>query len=349
MKAYVLDSISDIKIKDIETPKCLPGEVLVEVKAAGICGSDIPRIYKTGTYHFPLIPGHEFSGEVVKAYDDDSEWKNKRVGIFPLIPCMKCAQCHSKKYEMCRDYSYLGSRTDGGFAEYVRVPTWNLINLPDTVSYEQAAMLEPMSVAVHAARNAGLISYNKNNSGININKKIAIMGLGTIGLSLVMMLLSEGYTNIFAIGNKEIQKKIVKSLGLKDDCYIDSGDYTAGEDLVDVFFDCAGTETVMDIALNSVVPGGKVICVGNPASDMNIPKKTYWNILRKQLNLIGTWNSSFTHDINDDWHYVIDKLKNGEINPEKMITHSYDLDGLINGFEIMREKKEEYVKVMMVR
>ena len=168
MKAYVLDSISDIKIKDIETPKCLPGEVLVEVKAAGICGSDIPRIYKTGTYHFPLIPGHEFSGEVVKAYDDDSDWKNKRVGIFPLIPCMKCAQCHSKKYEMCRDYSYLGSRTDGGFAEYVRVPTWNLINLPDTVSYEQAAMLEPMSVAVHAARNAGLISYNKNNSGINI-------------------------------------------------------------------------------------------------------------------------------------------------------------------------------------
>ena len=199
-------------------------------------------------------------------------------------------------------------------------------------------MLEPMSVAVHAARNAGLISYNKNNSGININKKIAIMGLGTIGLSLVMMLLSEGYTNIFAIGNKEIQKKIVKSLGLKDDCYIDSGDYTAGEDFVDVFFDCAGTETVMDIALNSVVPGGKVICVGNPASDMNIPKKTYWNILRKQLNLIGTWNSSFTHDINDDWHYVIDKLKNGEINPEKMITHSYDFDGLINGFEIMREK-----------
>ena len=349
MKAYVLDAISDFKIKDLEIPECSPGEVLVKVKAAGICGSDIPRIYKTGAYHFPLIPGHEFSGEVVKTSTEDSEWKNKRVGIFPLIPCMKCEQCLGKKYEMCSDYSYLGSRTDGGFAEYVKVPVWNLINLPDFVSFEQAAMLEPMSVAVHAARNAGLISYTKDKSGVNLDKKIAIMGMGTIGLSLVMVLLSEGYKNITAIGNKETQKRIAESLGLQNNCYIDSKDYIAGEDLVDVFFDCVGTDTVIDVALNSVAPGGNVVCVGNPASDMNIPKKSYWQILGRQLKLIGTWNSSFTHDENDDWHYVIDKLRNGDIHPEKMITHNYDFDELTNGFEIMWDKKEEYVKVMMTR
>lgn len=82
------------------------------------------------------------------------EWKNKRVGVFPLIPCGACMFCKKKQYEMCRNYSYLGSRQDGGFAEYVAVPEWNLIELPESVLFEEAVMMEPMSVAVHAIRRA---------------------------------------------------------------------------------------------------------------------------------------------------------------------------------------------------
>ena len=92
---------------------------MIEVQAAGICGSDIPRIFTTGTYHFPTIPGHEFSGKVVEVFDESGvSWLGKRVGIFPLIPCKECAPCQKEAYEMCTNYNYLGSRCDGGFAEY---------------------------------------------------------------------------------------------------------------------------------------------------------------------------------------------------------------------------------------
>ena len=122
---------SYVPISSINLPSLGEREVLVAVKAAGICGSDIPRIYRTGAYHYPLIPGHEFSGQVVQVQDEkDSSWLNQRVGIFPLIPCKNCMPCRKKQYEMCRNYSYLGSRRDGGFAELVSVPVQNLLSLP---------------------------------------------------------------------------------------------------------------------------------------------------------------------------------------------------------------------------
>jgi len=347
MRAYVLDGINEFNIKDVNIPECTPGEVIVEVKAVGICGSDIPRIYRTGTYHYPLIPGHEFSGEVVKCSDEDKEYKGKRVGVFPLIPCMKCPQCLKKQYEMCADYNYLGSRCDGGFAEYVKVPIWNLIELPESVTFEQAAMLEPMSVAVHSARRMGLIIPGKFPDNLDIN--ITVMGLGTIGMSLIMMLIAEGYTNLTAVGNKEIQKRTAFSMGLPEENYIDSKNYNPEDNPADVFFDCVGTKEVVDIALNSVVPSGKICLVGNPASDIDIPKKSYWKVLRQQLTLKGTWNSSFTHEEDDDWHYVINLLENGLIHPEKMISHKYGFETLMDGFELMREKREEYIKVMGVK
>ena len=156
MNAWVLHDINDFRLEAVEEPILGEDEVLVEVKAAGICGSDIPRVYRNGTYSFPLIPGHEFSGVVTKAGAAvDMGWPGRRVGIFPLIPCMDCIPCRKKQYEMCRHYSYLGSRRNGGFAEYVAVPAANLIPLPDSVSFEEAAMLEPMAVAVHAMRRVG--------------------------------------------------------------------------------------------------------------------------------------------------------------------------------------------------
>ena len=129
MNAYVLDGINQLHLKEVPMPVVQKGEVLVQVKAAGICGSDIPRIFKTGTYHFPTIPGHEFSGKVVES--ENPAWMGKRVGIFPLIPCHSCAPCKKKRYEVCRQYSYLGARTDGGFAEYVAVPEDNLIEMQE--------------------------------------------------------------------------------------------------------------------------------------------------------------------------------------------------------------------------
>ena len=179
MKALVLHNIHDLRLETAEVPKPNSKEVIISIKATGVCGSDIPRIYKTGTYSYPLIPGHEFSGIVTKIGPNaDAKWLGQRVGIFPLIPCKVCAPCKKKQYEMCRSYSYLGSRKNGGFAEYVSVPEDNLLQLPDNVTFEEAAMMEPMAVAVHAMRRIAP----------SVSDTVVICGLGTIGLLLLMFL-----------------------------------------------------------------------------------------------------------------------------------------------------------------
>lgn len=395
MKAWVLHKLGDIRFEEVERPQPSEGEVLVKVEAAGICGSDIPRTFDTGAHKMPLIIGHEFSGRVVE-YDDidtpdgmhfsfdkslgvedskqksdnrlqcGNEWIGRRVGIFPLIPCKKCGPCLGGHYEMCRSYSYLGSRRDGAFAEYVSVPVWNLIELPESVSFEEAAMLEPMSVAVHAMRiGIGTEQVSKTAS-------IVVCGLGTIGLLLVQFLLDAGYKNIYVVGNKDLQKSLSSKIGVSSDRFCDSrtedvtkwlADKTGG---VDLFFECVGRNESISYAIDSAAPGGRVVLVGNPYGDITFSRNTYWKILRNQLTVLGTWNSSFagqdsecsqnsltdsqdlvTDSTQDDWHYVLERLSAKRINPTLLITHRYSLEQLDAGLHVMKDKKEEYCKVMI--
>ena len=356
MKAYVLYDINKFHLEEVAKPVPLENEVLVAVKAAGICGSDIPRVFKTGTYSYPLIPGHEFSGVVEGVGAGvDKNWCGKRVGIFPLIPCKKCGPCQKKQYEMCRNYSYLGSRRNGGFAEYVSVPAENLVELPENVSFEEAAMLEPMAVAVHAMRRVQP----------KASDTVAVCGLGTIGLLLVMFLKEAGVENILVIGNKEFQRQTVLRLGLPEENYCDCRKIDAEQWIssctngigVDIFFECVGKNETVTQAVNCTIPGGKVMLVGNPYSDMQLEKPVYWKILRHQLLVTGTWNSSFYFPEDeqelvasemqlDDWHYVLEKLKEKRIVPAGLITHKYSLEELEQGFRVMRDKSEDYVKVM---
>lgn len=341
MKAYNLRGVSDLQFENVDIPVPEDSETLVQIKAAGICGSDIPRMFVNGTYHFPTIPGHEFSGIDVKT--------KKRVGVFPLIPCRKCKPCRDGRYEMCRNYSYLGSRTDGGFAEYAAVPEWNMIELPDNVTFEQAAMLEPMAVAVHAMRS---ISPSCDDT-------VAVMGLGTIGMLLVMFLLDAGVTDIYVIGNKDFQRKTCKAMGINEIRYIDAAseeqnpavaeqimNITHGRG-VGVFFECVGKNETIETALKVTAPGGRIQLVGNPASDISFDRDSYWKILRNQLTVKGSWNSSFTHDDDDDWHYVLNRLKEGKICPEMLISHRFGFNELNKGLDIMRNKTEDYIKVMI--
>ena len=346
MKAYVLHDVNNFCLEDVDIPKIESDRVLVEVKVAGICGSDIARIYKDGTYHFPAIPGHEFSGKVIAVGNKvDPKWMDKRVGIFPLIPCRECECCKKKQYEMCKSYSYLGSREDGGYAQYVTVPQENLIELPPNVSYEVAAMLEPMAVAVHTMRKAQIMK----------DDTIVICGLGTIGLLLLMTLIEEGYSNILVIGNKDFQKKSVLKLGLKESNYWDSRDENVEQWILektknlgtDIFFECVGKNETIIQALNVTIPGGTIILMGNPHSDINLKKEVYWKILRKQLTLKGTWNSSFLGEREDDWNYIIRKLEKGRLNPELLITHKLSFDKLKVGLDIMKNKTEDYIKIMI--
>lgn len=346
MKAWILHRIGDIRYEETKQPELLDNEVLIAVKAAGICGSDIPRIYKNGAHTTPLILGHEFSGEVVRiGRNVRKAWQGKRAGVFPLIPCMNCIPCQSRSYEMCRHYDYLGSRRNGAFAEYAAVPEWNLIELPQQVSYEEAAMLEPMSVAVHAMRRVRL---KQSDTAL-------VIGLGAIGQFLAMFLAERKIENIFVIGNKDFQKKSVVTTGISEENFCDSRtenvkdwvmDKTAGNG-ADVIFECVGRNDAIAQAIDLAAPAGELCMVGNPFSDIKLEKDVYWKILRSQLTISGTWNSSFTHSPEDDWNYVLKRLEQKRIAPEKLISHRYPIERLLSGFHMMRDKTEDYIKAMM--
>ena len=344
-KAWVLESVGNINYKDVEVPQPAEGEALIRVKAAGICGSDVPRTYQNGAHKMPLIIGHEFSGEVENVGEGvSSELKGRRVAVFPKIACKKCKHCISGHQERCENYDYVGSRRDGAFAEYVTAPAENLLELTEGVSFEEAAMMEPMAVAAHAVR-----MVTEKSSADAKTKTIAVCGLGTIGLLLIMFLQEAGYKNIYAIGNKESQKKRITELGIAEEYFCDSkkedaitwlNEKTGG---VNLYFECVGKNEAINAGIESLAPAGDLILVGNPYSDMNLPKNTYWKILRKELKLHGVWNSVFP----TDWEYVLERLAAGKIKPAALISHRFPLDHLKDGLEIMRNKTEDYCKVMI--
>lgn len=358
MKAWVLNDIGSLEFMDISKPQLKSGEALVRVKACGICGSDIPRVFVNGAHNMPLIPGHEFSGVVENVYEtENNEWIGKRVGVFPLIPCRKCSQCMSGHTELCRNYDYLGSRSNGGFADYVAVPVANLIELPDVVSDDAAAMLEPASVAVHAIRCAGLLHTNADGIVRDIdickNKKILVSGLGAIGMLVIRILKDAGFKNLYAIGNKDTQYRRFVESGLDGTHFCNSSKVDVpewvSENIVDadVFFECIGNNDSLRYSVECTAPLGQIVLVGNPHSDVELRRQAYWKILRNQLHVAGTWNSSFNGTDGDDWHYVLSRIAAG-FDIEKLITHRLAIDNIYDGFVMMRDKTEDYCKVMMI-
>src|SRR5271167_4572708 len=160
MKALVYDAKKDIAIKDWNKPRLKPGEILIKVKRAGICGSDIlasaggiKRIVK------PVVLGHEFTGEIVEIANEEDKNKftiGRLVAVEPLISCGHCEACRTGNYHVCRTLGLFGLDKDGGMTEYVSVPNYRVYPLPASLSYERAALCEPFAVAVHMVRRSGL-------------------------------------------------------------------------------------------------------------------------------------------------------------------------------------------------
>ena len=188
MKAVVLHAVNDLRCEEVPTPALVPGHVKVKIGFCGVCGSDIPRIYKKGTYHFPTICGHEFSGTVTEVAPDVEGYQaGDRVVVFPLLWCGKCPACAEGKYVQCDDYDYFGSRRDGGFAEYLVAPVRNLLKVPASVSLDEAAMTEPVAVARHAMRRVGHDLAGRT---------VAIYGAGPIGLMVAQWARTMGAASI---------------------------------------------------------------------------------------------------------------------------------------------------------
>lgn len=329
MKAYVLHSVGDIRYEERETPELKPGWVLVRVAAAGICSSDIPRIFQKRAYHFPLIPGHEFCGTVVAAASEDGErWVGKRVGVYPLIPCNYCVSCEAGQYETCTHYDYIGSRRDGAFAEYVAVPVWNLIELPESITVFQGALLEPAAVALHAVKRAGDFS----------GRQVCVVGSGAIGFLAGQWARLMGAKQVYVKGRSAEKRRIAADCGLS---FLEDSNQQ-----FDVVIEAVGSNESVEECVSIAAPSGRVILMGNPVGDQLFRQDVYWSILRKQLTLTGTWNSSFGNK-DSDWETAVEATASGRLRTDSIITHVMKREMLLDGLALMRNGKEAYCKVMI--
>ncbi|AEF80946.1 galactitol-1-phosphate 5-dehydrogenase [Leadbettera azotonutricia] len=343
MMACNLHGIGDLRYEEVPMPKLEKDEVLLEIKAAGICGSDIPRVFEKGTYHFPTIPGHEFAGTIVQVNPGDESLIGKAAAVFPLIPCGKCEACQIGEYAQCHDYDYYGSRRDGAFAEYIAVKKWNLVFVPESVSLEHAAMCEPCAVAIHALSQVG----------IGLGDTVAIFGAGTIGLLAAQIAKGWGASQVVLADVDKAKLDFARELGFThiiDSKTVDPAEYiksiTANRG-ADAALEAAGVSATVEACLKSVKTFGKVALMGNPAKNMDISQKAYWEILRKQLTLKGTWNSGY-NDAHNDWRLAIKCMENGVFDLSKLITHRFSLAECGKAFDLARKREEFWVKIMFV-
>lgn len=334
MVACALWGVRDLRVEQADVPRPQPGQVLVKIHAAGICGSDVERVFTKGTYHYPTIIGHEFSGQVVETCEEDKDWLGKRVSVFPLIPCMKCPACREGRYAQCSHYDYYGSRRDGGFAEYLAVNTWNLLPIPDGVSYESAAMFEPAAVAVHALRQAGELS----------GRSVVIFGIGTIGLILAQVAQNSGCGKVILVARSQEKVELAQKMGFsyvvnsqKEPLQQKILEWTGGSG-ADIAVEGCGKSETLGEALQVAAPFGTVVCMGNPVENIDLQRDVYWEILRKQLRLCGTWNSSFGISHND-WEAVLGMVQTGRLKLQELITGRYALSQAQEAFDDIRSRR----------
>ncbi|MDD4774568.1 MAG: galactitol-1-phosphate 5-dehydrogenase [Eubacteriales bacterium] len=340
MKACVLHNINDLRYEDVPDPVPQRGEVLLDIKASGICGSDIGRVFHKGTYHFPTIPGHEFAGEVAAVGDGVSpSLTGTRAAVFPMIPCMECRCCSVGEYAQCGNYDYYGSRRDGGFARYLAVKEENLVFIPESLSFEEAAMCEPTAVAIHALSQAG----------IEYGDTVAVYGAGTIGLIIGKIARDRGASKIILIDIDRRKLDFARSLGFE---YLINSTLTDAPGEINTITDARGADVTvegtgvsagLENCLKSAAVFGRVVLMGNPAGDMHISQKAYWEILRRQLTLRGTWNSSF-NGMKNDWKTAVEAMP--RLGVGALITHRFDLSRCGDAFALMKDPDTFKVKVM---
>lgn len=310
MKALILNAIGNLTYKKVDTPKVQNGEVLLKIKACGICSSDLDRVFVSGAYHYPIILGHEIAGEIVDiGVNVDKSYLGKRAVVFPLLPCFQCQSCKNKLYAQCKNYNYFGSRCNGGYAEYLSVPLWNIKTFSNDIDYKLAALCEPACVAWH--------SIQKSN--INKGQKILILGSGLIGIIIGFWAKQLGADVYFKVRNDK-KMKFLQSLGFlnvfKEQNSVD----------IDICFECVGSNESLLEAVGYAKSQGQIILVGNPKNDMKLDKNIYWKLLRQEIDIKGVWNSRYP----SDWEYVLNHLS--EIPLNKLITHCFDLSYGMNAF-----------------
>ncbi|MGK4044289.1 2,3-butanediol dehydrogenase [Heyndrickxia oleronia] len=345
MKALRWHNQKDLRLENIEEPQALKGKVKLKVEWCGICGSDLheytagPIFIPTETHPLsgdkaPIVMGHEFSGQVVEVGEGVTTVQvGDRVTVEPIYACGECEACKKGKYNLCDKMGFYGlAGGGGGFSEYAAVPAEMIHKLPETVSFEQGALVEPSAVALHAVRQ----------SKLKVGDKAAVFGTGPIGLLVIEALKASGASEIYAVELSEIRQQKAAELGA---IVIDSKKYDAVEEIykrtnggVDVAYEVTGVPPVLKQAINATKIDGETMVVSIFEKEAPIHPH---DIVMKERSLTGIIG------YRDVFPAVISLMAQGYFPADKLVTKRIKLDEVIEeGFEGLLKERDQ-VKILV--
>jgi L-iditol 2-dehydrogenase len=342
MKALVLEEYNRFEYKEMPEPQIGPEDVLVRVKACGICGSDVHGLDgSTGRRIPPLIMGHEASGVIAEVGQGVTGWqKGDRVTFDSTIYCGKCHFCRRGEINLCDNRRVLGVscgeyRQHGAFAEYVAAPQHILYRLPAEVSFEHAAMVEALSVAFHAVAR----------TPIGLNDAAVVVGAGMIGLLVVQSLRVAGCGNIIAVDLDPQRLELARELGADEglnpqvvDVVAQVSQRTAGRG-ADVSFEVVGISSTLDLAIKCLRKGGTLTLVGNLAPTTEFPLQA---VVTRELTLNGSCASR------GEYPACLDMISRGAINVAAMISAVAPLAEGTAWFHRLYQGEPGLMKVVLV-
>ncbi len=345
MKAARIFGEKDIRVVEIPVPELEPDEVLIKVKAVGLCGTDVelyegtmPYI-KKGLTTLPITPGHEWAGIVEKTGSEVTNVVNgDRVTGDVYIVCGDCDNCKKGRYNLCTNNKrVVGSyrNKDGGFAEYIKMPARNLYKIPDNISFNEAALIE----------NAATCVYGIEKMGIEYGSSVLVIGDGPIGQMALQVAGTDGAGELLISGSYDNKLEIARQLGAthtinrhQQDVVDAVMDFTDGEG-VDVVIESCGKEKGLEQALAAVKPGGKLCLLSIYTKDkLNIDVNS---IIFKDLDVIGSLGSA------NSFQPAINMLKTNKIRTDKIITKELPLEDAEKAFDLVYEERDKMIKIVL--
>ncbi len=348
MKAAVWYGKEDIRIEDVQEPEVAPGQIGVRIRACGICGSDLHEYYSgpfiiparphplTGKSGGPVILGHEFSGEVVKVGEGVKRFAaGDRVTLNPLIYCGECHYCRKGENIMCTKLGTVGFAWDGAFAEYGVFPEYGALKLPDSVTDDMGATIEPLAVAIHAV----------NRSGMKTGDSVAIIGAGPIGLFVLQACKAAGAVHVYVVEPMKARLETASRTGAHavfDPTAVDAGKGIAGLTgglRADVAFDCVGNQASFDTAVKVTGRRATICVVGLALKPIEVPFIRLWGH-EKQIR--------FSSGYQDEFSTAIAYLEDGRVRVDDLITGHIPLDDLVEGgIKELKEHPDRHVKILV--
>lgn len=309
MKAAVVVANEKIQYMDIEEPKVSAGTVKVKVAVSGICGSDVPRVLHNGVHFYPIVLGHEFSGDVVEVGEGVTSVKvGDRVAGAPLVPCMVCSDCQKGNYALCKNYTFIGSRQNGSNADYVVIPQRNAVVFDKSISYEQGAMFEPSTVALH-----GVLQNDYRGGGT-----VAILGGGTIGIFTLQWAKLLGAKKVIVFDISDERLALAKKLGADavintlNEGFMDDA-LAQADGSYNYVYETAGVTATMKIAFKLAAPKANVCFIGTPHTELCYTPAEWENMNRKEFRLTGSWMSYSAPYPGNEWTMTADYYAAGKL------------------------------------